>query len=89
MRQEQKSAKMSDFYLGYYKSRRSRRTTVSLKFKTLARQAGDPSFDSRLWHVLIFSIFPDEIKCFCLHQNRRNPSSSKAIEYIVIFSFLD
>ena len=29
----------------------------SLKVKTLARKAGDPWFDSRLWRILIFSIF--------------------------------
>ena len=31
----------------------------SLTVKTLARKAGDPWFESRLWRILIFSIFPE------------------------------
>ena len=30
---------------------------IILKVKALARKAGDPWFDSRLWRILIFSIF--------------------------------
>ena len=31
-----------------------------LKVETLARKAGDLWFESQLWSVIIFSIFPDE-----------------------------
>ena len=34
----------------------------SLTVKTLARKAGDPWFKSRLWRILIFSIFRENIE---------------------------
>ena len=31
----------------------------SLKVKTLTLKVGDPRFKSRLWRILVFSIFPE------------------------------
>ena len=59
----------------------------SLKVKTLAQKAGDLWFESRLWSILIFLIFPENLKkCFRLHRKRRNPGCSLAVEYLEIVS---
>ena len=57
--------------------------------KALARKAGDLWFDSRLWHVLIFSIFLRILKIVSVcTEKRRNPGCSLAVDYIYIYIYI-